>query len=276
MTSVSRQPGIVNQKKVRKLSVVRTEPVGETMLRVTLGGEDLEGWSASGPADHVKLFFPDPVTGELLLPEPGRRAGIRFGVTAQTPVRDYTPLASRTEAKELDIDFVLHDHGGPAASWAGRARVGDTLGMGGPGRSEPAPLGITDAVLGADETALPAVKRWIEALEGLPTTVFLSVSDPALESYFDDLGLPRGGERQYHWFFGQDRESEREKALRDYKFTNGSFAYLAGEAGTIIPLRRYLRRELGLDKAQVQAEGFWKQGVSMLDHHQPVDPTDPD
>lgn len=246
------------------------------MTRITLTGEDLAGFAASGPADHVRMIIPDPDTGELTLPTLGQRGGLRLGRGGAMTVRDYTPLAYRPESLEVDIDFLLHGDGGPAASWAARASVGDPIGMAGPGRSVPAPQGVTNAVLVADETALPAAKRWLEALQEVPVTALLSVADPTLESYFADLGLPETENRQYMWFTGPGREEAREKALRALAFDAGSFVYMAGEATTLIPLRRYLRRDLGLAKEQVQAEGFWKKGVAMLDHHEPVDPSDPD
>lgn len=33
------------------------------------------------------------------------------------------------------------------------------------------------------------------------------------------------------------------------------------------PIRRYLRRELGLPKQQVDVDGYWKKGTANLDHH---------
>jgi NADPH-dependent ferric siderophore reductase len=51
---------------------------------------------------------------------------------------------------------------------------------------------------------------------------------------------------------------------------------MAGEATMLAPLRRYLRRELGLPAEQVSASGYWKRGIVNLDHHAPLDPSDPD
>ena len=41
----------------------------------------------------------------------------------------------------------------------------------------------------------------------------------------------------------------------------------AGEANALKPIRRYLRRELGLSKDQVEVDGYWKKGDANLDHH---------
>lgn len=63
-------------------------------------------------------------------------------------------------------------------------------------------------------------------------------------------------------------------ALRGTEPGAGTFFFLAGEATSLIPLRRYLRRELGLPKEQVEVHGYWKRGVVALDHHAPLDPND--
>jgi NADPH-dependent ferric siderophore reductase len=40
-------------------------------------------------------------------------------------------------------------------------------------------------------------------------------------------------------------------------------------------LRRYLKHERGLAADRVAIEGYWKRGVTNLDHHAPLDPSDP-
>lgn len=240
----------------RSVVVVDTARVVPSIVRITLGGEDLAGFTSPGPADHVKLFF-----------------GEEGSDTAA--MRDYTPLAFRPEGAhgpELDIDFVLHQHGGPAAAWAAAAQPGDAITLGGPRGSHLVPVGVEHAALVADETALPAVSRWLDALSpAIPVTSLLFVDDESTRSY-----LPERDGVQHTWFTGPDRAERVAEALRSLTFNDRSFAFLAGEATTLIPLRRYLRRELGLSKAQVDAQGYWKRGTANLDHHAPLDPGDPD
>ena len=76
---------------VRHLTVLRSRQLSARMLRLTLGGDDLAGFTAHGPADHVKLFVPDPATGELHTP---RVVGDGMERPDVAPtVRDYTPRA---------------------------------------------------------------------------------------------------------------------------------------------------------------------------------------
>lgn len=124
----------------------------------------------------------------------------------------------------------------------------------------------------ADETALPAAKRWLNfAGNNIPVTALLSVRDPEATSYLDS-----DAPHSLHWFFGNDRSTHLGMALQELTVTDRTFIFLAGEATALIPMRRYLRRELGLPASQVDASGYWKRGEVNLDHHAPLDPTDPD
>src|SRR5690606_7614920 len=98
----------------RHLTVARTPDLTPNMRRVTLTG-DLTGFASDGAGDHVKAFFPDPMTGELHAPRMTPQ-GIERPEGVALISRDYTPRAWR--ADELDLDFVLHDDGGPAVAWA--------------------------------------------------------------------------------------------------------------------------------------------------------------
>ena len=64
------------------------------IVRVTLTGAELSGFVSSGPSDHMKVFFPDPSTGILTLPEVGPD-GMRRGAEGVVISRDYTPRAVR-------------------------------------------------------------------------------------------------------------------------------------------------------------------------------------
>jgi len=45
--------------------------------------------------------------------------------------------------------------------------------------------------------------------------------------------------------------------------TDGSYAWVAGESGMVTALRRYLVKELGMDRRQVAFMGYWRRGVAM-------------
>ncbi len=254
---------------LRRLTVSAVTTIVPDIVRVTLRGPDLGGFAAPGPADHVKVFLPDS-SGVLTVPR-FAPDGIRRPDAGEVIARDYTPFAFRggDDGGELDLDFVLHGDEGPASAWASRARPGDELAVAGPRGSHLPPSGVESAVIVADETALPAAHRWLAALDGIPVTGLFPVADAATSAYLDD-------DRDLRWLAGSDRYARVEEALRSLPLGEATFVFLAGEAASLVPLRRYLRRELGLRKDQVDAHGYWKRGVVALDHHAPLDPTDPD
>ncbi len=43
----------------------------------------------------------------------------------------------------------------------------------------------------------------------------------------------------------------------------GVYAWIAGESAMVTSLRRYLVKELGMDRSQVAFMGYWRRGVAM-------------
>ena len=97
--------------KPRLAEVVRIERLTPRMVRVVLGGKELEGFTTKGPAEHLKVNFPPPGEPKLVLPEWGPDGPIlREG--QQRPLnRTYTPRRWDVEARELTVDFLLARRG---------------------------------------------------------------------------------------------------------------------------------------------------------------------
>lgn len=254
-SSDDRARDIVRHELVRRsLTVTAVHDLTTTIRRVVLTGDDLGGFVSLGPADHVKAFFP---TSE--------------GTPAR---RDYTPAVYREDGDgrpELAIDFVIHDLSGPASAWAAEVRAGSTLEIGGPRGSRLAPRGYRRFVLIADESALPALARWAATVSPIAEVLaFVQSADPAVLDY----PIPTG-DRVAVTRIGTGAEAAL-TAIGGLHLDADTFVWAAGEAGALIPLRRHLRRDLGLAKEQVVVDGYWKSGVVALDHHAPLDPDDLD
>lgn len=248
----------------RNLTVQEVQRVTPDLVRVTLAGTDLEGFSAEGPADHVKLFFPHPSTGEIVLPggeHPERVIS-----------RDFTPLPRSTDSGlVLDIDFYTHQDPGPASTWALNAAEGDQLVVAGPRGSRGVPHGARSYVIIADETALPAASRWIASVQpGVAITLIASVSDRGAW-----VGDYTGAAARGATVHIVDKTASAILAAIP-EITPETFVWAGGDAAVLLDVRRHFRRTLGLPKQQVAVDGYWRSGVSAWDHHAPVDPTDPD
>lgn len=252
----------------RIVTVVRVEALSRTMRRVVVGGSALAGFPyvRMAPDAHVKLFFPDD-TGRIVMPQIGPD-GMRLPVDGPRPVsRDYTVRAFDSEKLELTLDFVLHSHG-VAGTWAATAAPGDEVGVLGPRGSHIYPTGYDGYLLVADETALPALCRWLEELpSGTRVVAFAEVADERSE-----LAVPvRDGVDLTYLHRGTAAPGTTTllaDAVRALRFPDGEvFAWVAGEAGTVKPIRRHLVRDLALPRGRVKVDGYWRLGTVNHDHH---------
>lgn len=199
---------------------------------------------------------------------------------------------------EMDIDFVLHLDGGsgPAAEWAASAVVGDALLLVGPCARWGDCLGIEFApgeaervLLVGDETAVPAIAAILETLpphisgqavlEVPAAADFLDISTPA---NVEILWLARGGMvhgealseavRSLIAPAACDVGEEPEEVDIDASILwetpvgtagHGLYAWIAGEAAAIRDLRRYLVRDVGMDRNAVAFMGYWRKGQAL-------------
>ena len=271
-----------NRFTARRATVLRAERVAPPIIRVTVSGPDFGDFTSGGPADHVRVFFPDAATGELVAPTPvgPGEDGIVRPDRAST-ARDFTPLlrvvdgGSSGGTVELDLDFFVHPDPGPASSWAESARPGDELVIVGPRGSRAAPQDIDGLILICDETSLPSVSRWIrEVPPGTPVDVIASV--PGRGDWVAEYVGPVPGIR-VHVVAPDPSGGTVLGALEQLgPVGDGVFVWAAAEAAGLVPVRRHLRRTLGLPPAQAQVSGYWRRGVEAFDHHAPIDPFDPD
>ncbi|MFC4764609.1 siderophore-interacting protein [Dyella koreensis] len=243
----------------RQLDVLRVDRLTPHMQRVVLGGPQLAGFISAAPDDHVKLFFPNR-DGELVPPTLGAN-GIEFPSDREpSPMRDYTPRHYDAARGELTVDFVLHGDG-PAATWAEQAAPGQQLGCGGPRGSLVIANDFDHYVLIGDETALPAIGRWLQEMPAtVAVTAFIEIPETA-----DRQALPTDARCELHWFDRQGSDAAAstllEDAVRSVDAPAGdTFYWIAAESRRARAMRLFLSQERGVPKEWIKATGYWKHG----------------
>ncbi|MCD0449092.1 siderophore-interacting protein [Actinocorallia sp. API 0066] len=258
----------------RDLRVARVEDITPRYRRVVLAGDDLADGFPIAPfsPDHVRVFFPNPETGELVAPreQPDGR-WVNEGGTGEAIHRDYTVRAWDPEARELSLDFVLHGHGF-ASRWASQATPGDPIVVNGPSSNWRLPQNYPRYLALGDETALPAIARIIaEAPAEAHVTALIEIPDAS-----EEQKLTGPAELDLRWIHrdsapvAEGHLSALETALRAWRppaDPGTLFAFAAGETESVKPIRRHLRTEVGLTKDQVVVDGYWRRGVGGFDHH---------
>ncbi|MFI6941858.1 siderophore-interacting protein [Streptomyces sp. NPDC050418] len=259
------------------LEVIRTERLSPSLARVTFTGygesdEDraLTGFRSGGLDQSCSLFLPQPGQKEPVLP-PEQEPGAWYMAYRSMPdderavMRSYTVRAQRPEAGEVDIDFALHEDGGPACVWAEKAAPGDRVNVLGPADADNTgvrfqlPESAPWVLLWADETALPAASAILESLPaGLPVRAFFEVPYAA-----DELAPRTAADLTVTWLARERGESALE-AIRaaDGLPAEAPYIWLAGEAGAMKLIRRHLLDDRGYDRRSVSFTGYWRLGAS--------------
>ncbi len=224
---------VIRRTPRHSATVVAARDLTPRMRRLTLHVPNLQ---RCRPAQDVELILAD---------ETGRKVK-----------RRYTIRHFRASAGEIDVDAVLHGHGGPGSQWAATAATGDPIEFFGPrGRLE-----LREAdwhLFVGDESALPAFATLIEALPSGPAAIALIEVDGAA----DEIALTRAGELSVRWLHragdpaGTPRLlAEALDALRPPPGTGR--AYLLGESRAVVALRDHLP----VGREQTYLKGYWNLG----------------
>ena len=219
-----------HEMKERRLRVASAERLPGNYVRIDVEGDDLDGFVSTGPTDHAKLAVP------------GSDDGGRF----------FTPIVGGGK-----VSFDIHLHGsGPLSTWAESAGVGAELTVRGPRGSKGLPEGASRLVLVADASALPPLSRWLDlAPSSVPVTAIVVDTDA---SYFGQTDRD----------FVVTTAEELVGVVAGLEFDEDTYVWAAGEATSLIPLRRWLRENRRRESFHV--EGYWRRGVANHDHHAPL------
>ncbi len=226
--------------KLREVTVARINRVSPGFASITFQGEALADFTSLSFDDHVKFMFND-ASGEQVR-------------------RDYTPRRVDTDAREIDIEFALHGHGG-AAEWARNATIGQRAIIGGPRGSMILPLAMDWHLLIGDDSALPAVTRRLEELPAGARVVVVLLVDAA-----DRRTFVTGADARIHWV---DSDDALLQVLKELPLQPGAgLAWGGGEAALMARVRQVLV-ETGMPRQAAKVSAYWKRGVA--DHHERLD-----
>ena len=259
----------MHELAVRKLEVRSIIKVSPHLFRLTLGGPELSGFATLAADDHVRVLFPAQGQSTPQLPPvvngqvqwPRDRSGF--------VIRDYTPVRFDPLSQELDLELVWHPRG-HVSTWLSSAKPGDILGVAGPRGSHRLTRQPQGLWLIGDETALPAIARFLRELPAdTQVQAFIEVNDAQ-----EKQPLPTATQAIVHWVY---REGSAPGSTRLLLTTlqNAAlpelpeYAWIAGEAGAVQAVRKYLCEVRGLPRDQISARGYWKLGAE--DHQEPHD-----
>lgn len=227
------------------------------MVRVTLGGEGLADFKTTGVGDeYVRLFFPDPETGELVTPDVDEKGRWRWP-EGKTPAHCECYTIRNVREGEIDLDFVVHDHG-RASEWAQQAEPGQTIVMRQPYGIYEAPADARWQMFVCDATGLPALGRLLEQLPaGVEARAIVEIPDASHRQT-----LQTAAELKLVWLEGSGNglgNSQLPDAVigMDLPAAETAYVWVATEAKAARKIRRHLRHTLGWAGTRYSVTGYW-------------------
>jgi NADPH-dependent ferric siderophore reductase len=223
------------ERRVLSTTVAETAWLTPSMVRVVVGGPDLDGFAAGAFTDHyVKCRFGDKT-------------------------RSYTVRAWDPERRLLTLDFVVHGDRGVAGPWAANAKPGDTLQLAGPGGAYTPSPDADWHLLAGDDAALPAIAVSLSRIPtGVPVFAVVEVDGPEHHQ-----PLQSAGKLAVVWLHrdagpGEDPSLQCD-AVKALELPEGQgHAFIHGEASTVRLMRRHLVVERSLPADSLSASGYWK------------------
>jgi NADPH-dependent ferric siderophore reductase len=223
------------ERRVLSTTIIEATWLTPAMVRLVVGGPDLEGFGAGPFTDHyVKCRFGDKM-------------------------RSYTVRAWDPEQRLLTLDFVVHGDRGTAGPWAARAKPGDTLEMMGPGGGYTPSQQADWHLMVGDDAVLPAIAVSLARVPaGVPVFAVVEVEGPEHRQPLDSPG-----DLEVTWVHrvtgaGEDPALLLE-AVRALSLPAGrGHAFVHGEATTVRLIRRHLVLDRGLAAESLSATGYWK------------------
>jgi len=242
--------------------VVEKRTLTPNLVRIVLGGGDLEGFTMVDACDaYVNLAFAPPGAPYDAAFEPAQ-VRAQHGKEWWPARRRYTVRAWDPAAHLLTIDFVVHGDVGVAGAWAMNAAPGDVLVFEGPsGGYRPDPDADWLLMVG-DESAVPAIAA---ALEAVPAGT-LAVVRVLCDGPEHELDLDCPGDLAVEWVHRAGDGSDEERlaaAVQEIPFPRGRVhAFIHGEATEIRQIRRHLLVDRGLTRQDMSCSPYWRRDMT--------------
>ncbi|TXR53664.1 siderophore-interacting protein [Reinekea thalattae] len=259
--------------KPLKLTVVEKISLNQQMQRLVLAHPELD--DARIPEDfgglHIKLLFKQPHQSELMLPEP-------IEGKLHWPPRELKPLARTYSISDynaaknsISVDFVKHDPAGIASEFASQCRIGDQVGLGGPGPMRMANYAASHYLFVGDLSAVAAIAAAIKHLpEKADVTVLIELPEQSDANNIKQLYF---AEMNHRLEFIEQRFSPEQTLLPCIEQLGIAGSHdlwsitLAGEHHTVVSLKKYFLNN-GITKDRLYAVPYWRKDFDEESYHE--------
>ena len=238
-------------RKVRLTQVAAINKLSHHLQRIVLEGPDLADFPTDQDGAHVKVLLPCP--GDTM-------PNLDIHATTNAAVkRSYTIRSFNADKKQLVIDFVINRHKGPATDWAKQAKVGDYLGIAGPGALKLTHFDADNYLLIGDITSVNAVNGYIKHIT--PTaTIKALITVPSRD---DIIPMDGGDNVEIHWRVEDENPSDIADSVQQIaqEMPKDTPVFIGLEARQLRSVKSTLLDTVEFDRQNIYATGYWKKGM---------------
>ncbi|OYQ75139.1 siderophore-interacting protein [Wohlfahrtiimonas sp. G9077] len=244
--------------------VARKEFITPNFLRVILKCDDAERYKDVPIGVNNKLFIP-PI-GQSTVQMPTFNAQLQqwevVDEALRPTVRTYTHRAFDLDAKELCVDFAVHEGESVACQWALNAKIGDEVGYAMKLGNKALVPTVKDYLFVTDMTGIPAVAAIVSTLpEDAHATIITEVLgevDIYPEHYQSAATLTLHWHTNFYPYNGSDLFEHAKSLINTLDADH--FVHVTAEFNTVKQFRDHLRNTLSYTKDEFYGCAYWQIG----------------
>lgn len=210
------------------------------LRRIIFTGTDLQSFPVAREGAHIKVALPAHGDEKMMM-------------------RSYTIRFYHPETHKLAIDFVVNRHNGPATHWAKHANVGDIIRFAGPGQMKLTDFNHHSYLLVGDLTSVNAINGFVPRFDdAAKVCAIITVPTRA-----DIIKMDYDDSTNTLWFIEDESAiSLEDKVLQiATALPKDTHVFMGLEATSIRALRAILQDDIGFERVNTFAVGYWKKGV---------------
>lgn len=244
--------------------VARKEFLSPNYLRVVLKCDDIEQYKDVTLGVNNKLFIPPKghSTVEMPVYNEETRKWDMVNEENRPIVRTYTHRKIDLDAKELIVDFAVHEGGSIACQWAINAEEDDQIGLAMKMNHRDVLTEADHYLFVTDMTGIPAVSAMVAELpSNVKVTIITEVTskEDVVPDHYETVA-----DLELHWLINAHPETGSDlydlaKIMIDL-MPASHFVHITAEFSTVKKLRDYLRKEKEWSSREFYACAYWQIG----------------
>lgn len=239
-------------KKIRRAHVISTTQIAPHLMRIVVGSEEFEDFPRDQQGAYVKVLFPHEGQTDVELDLKADKPAVR---------RSYTIREIDSQSGAISLDFVINQHCGIATNWAKRAKVGDYIGIAGPGPKKLSDFSQSDYLLLGDLTSVNAINGYLQKLPA-SATVNAIIHVPDKQDIIE-LDVTHSNHR-VNWLVSEQPNTDLINTVIAQLSQSHTkpLVFMALESSLVRQINTLVGERFAIERENIVCSAYWKQGIT--------------